>query len=75
MLESVFNEVKGLKACNFIKKRLLHRCFSAKFVKLFKKPSFTEHLWSLLFGFQETDTKPFSYQKTDTKRNPWAAIY
>ena len=75
VLESLFNEVKGLKACNLIKKRLQHRCFPAKFVKLLKKPSFTEHLWWLLFGFQKTDTRPFSYQKTDTKRNPWVAIY
>ena len=33
VLESPFNKVKGLKACNFIKKRLKHRLFPAKFVK------------------------------------------
>ena len=27
MLESLFNKYAGLKACNFIKKRLQHRCF------------------------------------------------
>ena len=36
MLESLFNKTAGLKAYNFIKKRLWHRCFPvniAKFVK------------------------------------------
>ena len=35
--ESIFNKVAGLKACNFIKKRLEHRCFPvtiAKFLKI-----------------------------------------
>ena len=27
LLESLFNRVAGQKACNFIKKRLQHRCF------------------------------------------------
>ena len=31
--ESLFNKVPGLKACNFIKKRLRHRCFPVKFAK------------------------------------------
>ena len=25
--------------------------------------------------FTNIDTRPLSYQKTDTKRNPWVAIY
>ena len=33
MLEFLSNEVAGLQACNFIKKRLQHRCFSVKFAK------------------------------------------
>ena len=37
MLESLFNNVEGLKICNFIRKRLHRRCFSvvniAKFVR------------------------------------------
>ena len=36
VLESLFNNVKGLKACNFIKKRLQRRCFPDKFVKLLR---------------------------------------
>ena len=36
-------------ACNFIKKRLQHKCFTVKFAKLLKKPLFAEHLqWLLL---------------------------
>ena len=27
VLESLFNKVEALKACNFIKERLQHRCF------------------------------------------------
>ena len=32
-LECLFNEVAGLRACSFIKKRLQHRCFTAKLAK------------------------------------------
>ena len=32
-----------MKACNFIKKRLQHRCFSLKFAKFLRTPLFTEH--------------------------------
>ena len=49
-LESLFNKVAGLEACNFIKKRIQQRCFPVKFAKLFKTPFFTEHLqWLLLY--------------------------
>ena len=33
MLESLFNKVTGLKACNFIKKRLQHMCFPVNIAK------------------------------------------
>ena len=33
VLESLFNEVASLQACNFVKKRLQHRCFPVKFAK------------------------------------------
>ena len=33
VLESPFNKVAGLKACNFIKKRLQYRRFPVKFTK------------------------------------------
>ena len=38
MLESVFNKVAGLWACNFITKKLQHRCFPVKFAKFLRKP-------------------------------------
>ena len=34
------------QACNFIKKRLQHRCFPMKFEKFLRAPLFTEHLYS-----------------------------
>ena len=37
-LDSLFNKVAGLRACDFIKKRLQHRCFPVKFVKLLRTP-------------------------------------
>ena len=42
MLEFVFNKVAGLKALNFIKKRLQHRRSPVKFAK-FLKTYFEEH--------------------------------
>ena len=38
MSEFLFKKVAGLKACNFIKKRLQHKCFSVKFVKFQRTP-------------------------------------
>ena len=35
-------------ACNFIKKRLQHRCFLVNIVEFSKKPFFIENLWWLL---------------------------
>ena len=49
-----FNKYPGLKACNFIKKRLQHRCFPVKFAKLLRTPFFTEHIrWLLLEIYNE----------------------
>ena len=42
MLEFLYNEVAGLQVCNFIKKRLQHRCFSVKFAKSLR-PSFLQY--------------------------------
>ena len=36
MLEPLFKDVAGVKACNFIKKRLQHRCFLVNIVKFLK---------------------------------------
>ena len=44
VLESLFSKVAGLKACNFIKKRLQHRCFPVNIAKFLRAAIFIEHL-------------------------------
>ena len=44
VLESLFNKVAGLKACNFIKKRLKHSCFPVNIEKILRAAFFKEHL-------------------------------
>ena len=39
MLQSLFNNVAGLRVCNFIKKRLQHRCFPVNFAKFSGRPN------------------------------------
>ena len=50
LCQSLFNKVAGTQNCNFIKKRLQHRCFSVKFAQLLRKPFLTEHLYWLRLG-------------------------
>ena len=38
VLQSLFNKVAGLKTCNFINKRLQHKCFLVKFAKFLRTP-------------------------------------
>ena len=38
VLKSLFNKVTGLKACNFIKRNLQHRCFLVNIVKFLRTP-------------------------------------
>ena len=38
------------KTCNFIKKRLQHRCFPVNFAKFLRTLFFIEHLWWVLLG-------------------------
>ena len=54
MLESLFNKVAGLKVCNFIEKRLQHRCKTVEFAKFLRTSFFTEHLRWLLLVIQVT---------------------
>ena len=42
MLESLFNEAAGLKACDSIQKRLQHRCFPVKLAKFLRASYSTE---------------------------------
>ena len=49
VLESLFNKVTRLMVCNFIKKRLLHKCFSVNITKCLRMAFFMEDLrWPLL---------------------------
>ena len=41
VLESVFNKIAGLQVCNFVKKRLQHRCYLVKFAKYIRTLFFT----------------------------------
>ena len=41
--------------CNFIKKRLQHRCFPVTIAIFLRTGSFTEHLQLLLFSLKEYD--------------------
>ena len=38
VLESLFNRLAGFKTCDFLKKRLQHRCFFVKLAKLLRTP-------------------------------------
>ena len=51
VLESLFNKVAGLKACNSIKKRFQHRCFPVKFPKFLRTHFFAKQLQWLLLRF------------------------
>ena len=44
VLKSLFNKVASLQTCNFIKRRLQHRCFSCKIWEIFKNTYFEEYL-------------------------------
>ena len=43
VLEPLFDKVTGSQACNFIKKRLLRKCFPVKFAK-FLRTLFLENI-------------------------------
>ena len=48
VFESLFNEVAGLQACNFIKKKLQHRCFPVNIAKFLRIP-ILRNSWKQLF--------------------------
>ena len=49
VLESLFNKVAELKACNFIKKETPRQVFSREYGEIFKNSRFVKHLrWLLL---------------------------
>ena len=55
MLKFLSNKIAGLQACNFIKKRLQHRCFSVKFSKSLRASSsqniYGGYIWKYLMNF------------------------
>ena len=72
MLEPLFNNVGGLQACDFIRKRFQHLCFPMKFTKflrthiwksicerlpVFVLPQYTATNRSDEFGLDETSTE------------------
>ena len=57
MLGPLCNKVASLQACNFIKKRLQHRCFPLKFAKFLRTPFFAEYLWWLLLNILHSGKK------------------
>ena len=51
VLESLFSKVAGLRACNFIKKRLQQRCFPVKFAKFLRTTILKNICEQLLLNF------------------------
>ena len=51
------------KTCNFIKKRLQHRCFSVKFAKILRTYFLTEHLGWLLLNSMYNAIKKETYSE------------
>ena len=54
VLESLINKTATMKACNFIKKRLQHRCFTVNIAKFLRISFFIEHLWWLVLAVSTT---------------------
>ena len=49
VLESLFNKISGLKVCNFIRKKLQHRCFPVNIAKFLRTAFSIEDLrWLFL---------------------------
>ena len=53
VLESLFNKVTELMACNLFKMRTQHRCFPVNITKYLIKAFFMEHFRWLLLGIVE----------------------
>ena len=55
VLESRFSRLPGLKACNFIKKRIQHSCFPVNIAQFLRTAIFIEHLrWLPLNNYLHT---------------------
>ena len=60
-MESLFNKVAGLKACNFIKKDTSTQLFSCEYCEIFKNTSFEEHLWTSVSYFDKLQVNLFIF--------------
>ena len=58
MLQSLFNKVAGLQACNFIKKKLQNKCFAVKFAKFLRAPIFRNIYERLLLTCSKSNIEP-----------------
>ena len=65
MLESLFNKVARLHACNLIKKRLQHSCFPLNIAKLVKTAFF--YRTPLVATFFDLNT---GYENLSAEANP-----
>ena len=45
VLESLFNRVRDLSGCSFIKKKLQHRCFLVNIANFLRTAFLIEHFW------------------------------
>ena len=53
VLESLFNKISGLKVCNFIRKKLQHRCFPVNIAKFLRTAFSIEDLQWLFLQNQD----------------------
>ena len=58
VLESIIDKVAGLKACNFIKKRLQYRCLPVKFAKFYRTPFLQNTSHSVHWGINPPQKHP-----------------
>ena len=55
VFESLFNKSASLQVCNFVKKRLRHKCFHLKFVKFLRTPILKNICERLLLKLSQTE--------------------
>ena len=60
-MESVFNKAPDLRACNFMVKKLQHRCFPVNFTKFFRIPILKSTCERLLQYFLYNSHHHFDY--------------
>ena len=63
----LFVKVIGLQACNFIKKRVPHECFSVNIVKFLGTPTLKKHLRTT--ASEDTPTVMLSYEICEIFKN------